>query len=303
MKAIFIIIVSILLLGGCGKKSDEVYMSDAPQVEALTDPNAYPSVVLVVLPGGSGICTGAFVSPRAVLTAAHCTQGNGKYTVVSSFGRFTTYTKENMSSGQLEDPIDLSLLIFSSDVAKRASNQVAYMGSEVHSGERVRLVGFGCNSLDTKLGSGIKRSGTNTIAWMDDYLHLRTPFTYPDKSATKKILGPKDEAGSCFGDSGGPMFRADAYENSIVGITHAGGKHSTYIESQYLNTARSDIQHFMHTVDTNYSLGIYDYCHSGDSIPGACGQHASLQFLNFLKRHVLDLITTIKKAFSILLSH
>lgn len=290
MKTISFIFLACLL-GACGK-SVEPQFSDAPQVEVITDVTAYASVVRVILPNGAGLCTGTFISPRAVLTAAHCTQKNGLYKIYSGFGTFSTYDKVNLSTGQLEDPNDLSILILGSDAARRNNNQVAYIGSEARSGERIRIVGYGCNSLDTKLGSGQKRAGTNTIGWITDYLHLRTPFS--SDSSSRRILGPKDEAGSCFGDSGGPMFRADSYENSLVGITHAGGKQATFIESQYLNLGRSEIQNFIHSVNTTYSLGIFDYCQAGDSIPGACGQQASLSFLESVRHHIIGFFTTLK---------
>jgi V8-like Glu-specific endopeptidase len=288
-----------LLLSSCGKKEGKVY-SDAPQVEALTDPNAYPSVVMVVLPGGQGMCTGTFISPRAVLTAAHCTQATGRYSVISAFGTFSTNTRENLSTGQLEDPSDLSILVLGSDVARRSRGQVAYMGSEAHSGEKVRLVGFGCNNLDTRAGGGIKRAGTNHISSVNDYLNLQTPFTSAGRAVLNRpILGPKEQAGSCYGDSGGPMFRSDNYENAVVGITHAGGSTSTYIVSQYLNTGRNDIQNFIHAVNTNYNLGIYDYCNPADSIGGsACGQSANMSIADFIEELFLSVYNWVKALFS-----
>lgn len=292
MKAIAISFLSFLMIA-CGKQPEVAY-SSSPQVEALADQNAYPSVVMVVLPEGAGICTGTFISPRAVLTAAHCTQEDGRYSVMTAFGTFSTYTKLNLSEGLLEDPYDVSLLIFASDVAKRSSGQVAYLGSEGRAGEKIRLVGYGCNNLDTRRGAGIKRAGTNRIDSVGDYVELKTPFSAPARTVVNRpILGPQDEAGSCFGDSGGPMFRSDAYENALVGITHAGGSNGSYIISQYLNLAQSAIQNFLHDADSHHSLGIYDYCNAADSIPGACSQSASMEIMKFLENLCMKIYTAI----------
>ena len=93
------------------------------------------------------------------------------------------------------------------------------------------------------------------------------------------------------------MFRSDGYENSVVGITHAGGDDGSYIMSEYINIARSDIQHFIHVVDTAHGLGIYDYCNPVDSISNACSRPASLQILDFLRGIIFKVFSWIQGVF------
>jgi hypothetical protein len=285
----FILVVVLLagLLFGCGKPS-ATETSTAPQVEAVTDPSQYVPAVMVVMPGGAGICTGTFISPKAVVTASHCTQMNGTYRIISGFGSFLSNTHVNLGPGVVEDPEDISVLVLSEAYAKRAAGQVSVIGSEAVPGERIQIVGYGCNSLTTRRGAGVKRAGTNTVASVGEYVELNTPFSVDEPEDQRNILGPKDRAGSCFGDSGGPMFRAD---NVLVGVTHAGGTTSTRIISQYLNIQRPSIQSFLRTVDSDYNLGIFDYCNPEDSIAGSpCSQSASLEILNFLKYYLMKIL-------------
>src|SRR5687767_10661950 len=106
-----VLIGTSLALIACGKKSENSYSGAGlpnPSASVVSATTGYSPVVMVVLPGGSGLCTGTFISKKAVLTASHCVSSSGRYSVVSSFGTFYTYTAERLGPGIVEDPSDIA---------------------------------------------------------------------------------------------------------------------------------------------------------------------------------------------------
>src|SRR5439155_14651374 len=131
----------------------------------------------------NGLCSGTFISEKAVLTAAHCAKTDGDYQVVASFGSFTTNQKVVLGPGVVDDPNDLAILIFDHNVASRGQGQVADIASSIHVGDTVRLVGFGCNNVTTRTGAGVKRTGTNVVAQISDYIEFDTPLNDSNSGA------------------------------------------------------------------------------------------------------------------------
>lgn len=270
-------------LGGCAKS--KTALLDAPSSEEVQTTTSYPSVVEVVLPRGVGMCSGTFISPRAVLTAAHCALNAGTYTLFSSFGTFTATQRATFGPGILNDPNDISILILDHNAADPAQGQVAALGQSPQVGQEIRIVGFGCDDLDTKTGAGVKRTGTNQILDISDYLELDTTPTASLIAShnNAKILGPENQAGSCFGDSGGPMFQTQGNSLKVVGVTHAGGWDSDLIRSQYINLNRSDNLGFLQEIDRENDLGLFTGCWTSDE-PEACGpSSASFHIFSFLQ--------------------
>ncbi|MCB0416884.1 MAG: trypsin-like serine protease [Bdellovibrionaceae bacterium] len=242
---------ALLFLVGCGAR--DLSSLPTPSASKVEFTNDYPSVVKVISPGGSGLCTGTFVSARAVLTASHCTQSSGTYTVITSFGTFYTSNRRNYGPGVVNDPRDISVLWFNSDVADENLGQVSKIGYGVREDDIVRLVGFGCGDIETRLGAGFKRTGTNAVYQISDYIELITPL---NTGGGQAIIGPVNRAGSCFGDSGGPMFLDFGGELRVVGVTHAGGYDSQYAYSDYVSLDRGDNRGFISGVNDDYNLGI-----------------------------------------------
>lgn len=285
---------TLLSLASCGQGEDYSMLSAASPQE-VQQTSDYPAVVMVVMPGGAGLCTGTFISPRAVITASHCTKANGNYSVYTTFGWYQTSVKEKLGPGVIYDPTDISVLIFDHDIADPTLSQVIPLGGQPKLADEIRIVGYGCNDLSTKLGSGVKRTGTNKIFKVTDFLELAsTPNQrlLASLSTTSRILGPENQAGSCFGDSGGPMLQIQDGIWKLTGTTHGGGWSSdSMIRSLYVNLSRQDNDAFLRDIDADYSLHLFDGCWTS-SDADACGP-ATAQFgiFSFLENILLKVLS------------
>jgi hypothetical protein len=212
----------------------------------------FPGVVMVISPDG-GICTGSIVSHKAVLTAAHCTLSNGTYRVRGGFGsQKLTTVRINFGPGEVADPNDISLLVFSDNTF--SEEHVIPIADSVRTGDAATLVGYGCDNLSTETGAGVKRVGTNQVARLSAYVYFYTPVT---PSNYRGIIGPSNRAGSCPGDSGGPALKQVNGQYQIVAVTHAGGVMNNTIISQYVDVAnRSDNRDFIRKENRDRNLGI-----------------------------------------------
>jgi len=214
----------------------------------------FPGVVRVDSPNG-GICSGTIISERAVLTAAHCTLSSGLYKVSGGFGApVYTRTKENFGPGIVDDPNDISVLVFPESTFR--NEYVFSIGSSVRTGDIATLVGYGCDNLYTSRGAGVKRMGTNQVANLNAYVEFYTPVS---STNYRGIIGPENRAGSCPGDSGGPAFKQVNGKYEVVAVTHAGGVWGRTIVSQYVDMTRNDNRGFISRVNSQHSLDIQGF--------------------------------------------
>jgi MYXO-CTERM domain-containing protein len=205
---------------------------------ADTEPCAWPSVVMVS--GGSSLCTGTLIHPKVVMYAAHC----GASDKVVRFGDSQNSAKTRMVEYCKTNPIynggqgsDWAYCVLQEEVFEIPFTPVGY-GCEVEqhyaNGAEIAIIGFGNNDGDN--GAGRKRWGWTYIS---------------NASGSRFDVGGQLTESICSGDSGGPaMIRYEDGSWHVYGIastknddtcTSAKGTHSLAVNAVEWIEQDSDI--------------------------------------------------------------
>jgi Trypsin len=219
-------------------------------------PNAHPYVGAYVAKVGKKllpVCSGTLISPKVFLTAGHCTEVeiekdrpayvsfDPTYTPgTSKLTKGTPYIHPKAclaaKEGCVPDPIvgavagypryDAGVVVLKKPVRKATYGALPDAGlvDTLKEGQRLTTVGYGVNRFE--------RGGDGPLpqpVFLDDryratvrLLNTKDPAlgNMFVKTTGVKGLIKREGEGSCFGDSGGPLFLPD--QQTIVGVTSWG---------------------------------------------------------------------------------
>lgn len=188
-------------------------------------------IALVLLESADGtpgaLCTGAFITGRHILTAAHClATGFSRIEVQVANGIYGVARRYSPAAYRPNGPVvqadDYAILELSSPVA--GVTTLPLLASEaISSGRRINIIGFGLDQNGQSVlqplpfSEGL-RKGTMIVADVDP----ATGIFVADFSSTDQSV--------CSGDSGGPAIVIAANgQAAIAGVAQAVGEQSSSV--------------------------------------------------------------------------
>ncbi|MDT8911499.1 serine protease [Amycolatopsis sp. PS_44_ISF1] len=188
----------------------------------------YPFVVSLHSASGQVFCAGSLIAPSWVATAAHCVYGKDPSTVALRLG--SNESDQGGETAQAAEFIvhphfnaqtqtgDLALI----RLAAAAKTAPVVLGTHAAPGAQTRILGWGQTCATPGCGPLAP-----SLYQLDTHLVTGSKCTAAfDGTAELCTDNPGGNAGSCYGDSGGPELIRDGDHWTLIGLTSRPGNGS-----------------------------------------------------------------------------
>jgi V8-like Glu-specific endopeptidase len=173
------------------------------------------AAVLMIRTESGRACTGTLVSPRIVLTSAHCLDATAQAGVGFGIDGWSTPAQvmqqipHPLWDGDFYAGHDVGLLVLASEITGVTPVSVSGDPNAALPGAALRIVGYGHDTAPTNTGFGVKREATVNAGSDSDDMMIQ--------------VAGDDGAQTCYGDSGGPAFYTDDEGTErLVGVASFG---------------------------------------------------------------------------------
>lgn len=193
------------------------------------------AATLMVLNARGGVCTGIVLSPRAILTAAHCADSrvdlrihwrDGGEPVLIEPAAITLHPEFDAKAvSARRRSVDMALVRLSAPLPARFSPARLIDGPLPRAGSAVTLSGYGVSREGEARTTGTYRSAA--LSTVEPYGPGRILLWASDPKGAGKPA-----SGACQGDSGGPIFSGDGGVVAVTSWSTGPGKKQCGLLSQ-----------------------------------------------------------------------